>query len=259
MTETCLRSKFGFCKFGNRCDKVHFTEVCENHHCKGKDCDKRHPIVCFYFSEYGRCKFGHFCAYGHPVKREQKLVDDVKALQTEVSELKKKVEDLVRKLFEIESAVPEKVIVSENNDDKAEETSETPIEKCETETKFKSLDEVIKENSVKSGKGKEKCDQCEYKSSSETNMKIHKAKEHTNVKLHGGFIYGSVRKDEGGGFECNICEAKIPTHDELVVHLRKEHDYLGENVIKHGFLQCSTSSQHWLSIYRWIFVKGEDP
>ena len=65
----------------------------------------------------------------------------------------------------------------------------------------KSLDEIIRENSEIYGKGKEKCDSCEYESSSIDSMKIHKAKEHTNVKVHRGYLYKSVKKNEGGGLQ----------------------------------------------------------
>ena len=57
MAVTCLRSKFDFCKFGNQCEKIHFIDICENGRCVGKQCDKRHPVVCFFFEKYGRCKF----------------------------------------------------------------------------------------------------------------------------------------------------------------------------------------------------------
>ena len=41
MYEVCQRSKYGFCKFGKKCDKIHFTDICEeNDKCKEKYCDK---------------------------------------------------------------------------------------------------------------------------------------------------------------------------------------------------------------------------
>ena len=245
MANACLRSKFGFCKFGRRCDKTHFTEVCDDQYCRGNNCDKRHPVVCFFFRVYGRCKFGTFCEYGHPMKKEQKLEDDVKALKLEVSDLKNKVDVLLKKLTEIETLKTDKI---EKSDDKLENTK-VQNESAEKREKYdgraeskidwanwRSLDEIIRENSEKFGKVTVMCDHCDYETSSDDNMKIHKAKEHTNVKLNRGYLCGTVRKEEGGGRKCNICDLRLPKFEEMENHQRQEHGYLGEKVIKNGFV-----------------------
>ena len=258
MEDACLRYKFGFCKFGNRCNKTHYTEVCGDKNCQGKECDKRHPVVCNYFRIYGQCKFGTFCAYGHPLKEEQQLVEEVKSLKTEVSKLKIKVDELSMKLMKIENTekITENIVIKENTEnlENTETDTDAILETNESENKIKhnlgkTLDEIIRENSEKYGKVKEKCDSCEYESSSIDNMKIHKAREHTNVKVHGGYLYKSVRKDEGGGFQCNVCDLRIPTFEEMRSHLRKDHEYLGEKVIQIGYVKCSTSRPHYYQQY----------
>lgn len=97
MAVTCLRSKFGFCKFGNQCEKIHFIDICENGRCVGKQCDKRHPVVCFFFEKYGRCKFGNFCVYKHKKTKEQKIQEDFEKLKTEVADLKTELKEFVQK------------------------------------------------------------------------------------------------------------------------------------------------------------------
>ena len=48
----CLKSKYGFCRYGRKCDKIHFTDICENvKDCSGYQCDKRHPIACYYLKK----------------------------------------------------------------------------------------------------------------------------------------------------------------------------------------------------------------
>ena len=50
MYVVCQNGKYGHCKFGKKCDKIHFTDVCEqNESCKENFCDKRHPVRCYFF------------------------------------------------------------------------------------------------------------------------------------------------------------------------------------------------------------------
>ena len=192
--------------------------------------------------------------------KEHKLEEDVKALKAEVNKLTKIVDNLVKKLSESEkenSVNSEKFenrhSKGENSDSKSENNSvvkESQSENHEADMSPRTLDEIIKENSEKSKKAREKCDQCEYETSSDRNMKIHKAREHTLVKQHGGFLYGDVRKDEDGGIRCNICELRKPTYDEMRNHQREDHGYIGENVIKNGFIGCSTSRAKHFYGYR---------
>ena len=91
MFEVCQRSKYGFCKFGKKCDKIHFSDICEdNDRCTEKYCDKRHPIRCFFFDTYGRCKFGTFCSYLYEENIEIQLRKEIAKLRAEIDKLKRK-------------------------------------------------------------------------------------------------------------------------------------------------------------------------
>ena len=87
MTAVCQSSKYGYCKFGNCCDRKHFSDSCEMPGCSGFKCDKRHPRDCFFFRNYGYCKFGSYCSYKHPLSNEIKLVGEVKTLKLEIKTL----------------------------------------------------------------------------------------------------------------------------------------------------------------------------
>ena len=91
MTMICLRSKFGFCRFGQQCQMTHFSESCVEKSCTGNNCDKRHPIACYFFERFGRCKFGVFCAYRHDKSKEQIQQEEVNSLREEVDVLKKEI------------------------------------------------------------------------------------------------------------------------------------------------------------------------
>ena len=109
MFVVCLKSKYGFCKYGRKCDKIHFTEICENvKGCSGYQCDKWHPIACYYFEKYNNnmCKFNSFCSYRHHTDivhiEKNKLKKEVKKLKDELAYLKLKVSLMPTKLDLIE-------------------------------------------------------------------------------------------------------------------------------------------------------------
>ena len=101
----CHNVKYGFCKFGKICDKIHFTDVCEeNENCKEKFCDKRQPVRCSFFEKFQMCKFGTFCSYSHIVNAEEKLKSEVEKLKREVVSLQIRNRQLETKL---QNLVPE--------------------------------------------------------------------------------------------------------------------------------------------------------
>ena len=66
---TCLHFKFGYCRYQSTCRLNHVREVCQVQSCDIKECDKRHPRICRYWHDYGRCKFSEYCAYLHEPTR----------------------------------------------------------------------------------------------------------------------------------------------------------------------------------------------
>ena len=138
MTIVCLRSKFGYCKFGNNCDKTHYADVCETKYCRIKHCDKRHPIDCFFYRNFGRCKFENYCSYRHPMTKEQYLVEQVKTLAEEVTQLKLNLKILTKKLESIEL---------ENKTKELESDTNSTVEKTEvkeSETTGNTLEDIIR-------------------------------------------------------------------------------------------------------------------
>jgi len=228
MVVVCLRSKFGYCKFGRNCDKKHYSEVCDSSEsCIGKQCDKRHPVDCNFFRNYGRCKFGTFCAYRHPLTKEQKLEKEVRNLKEEVTDLKEKVNSLFEMLKYKE--VEEIKISSDNTTVEVEETeSKEPQKETETKDDAKTLEDIIRENS------EVMCDKCDFSSTSKRGLKVHKAKMHSNVHPSYGNLFRKLARDEKFDYECLICDFQ---GDDIKSHLRQEHDYLDDESIEKGILQ----------------------
>ena len=113
----CNFFKYGHCCFIEICRYEHVKEICENTKCMVQDCRKRHPRVCIYFKELGRCKFNSFCNFKHELLSESKSSgspqqDQIAALTASVTKLEKSIEMLVmemnclkEKLTKIESNV----------------------------------------------------------------------------------------------------------------------------------------------------------
>ena len=95
----CKFNQSGFCKFQSHCRKQHIMEICSNTQCSMVTCIYRHPRVCRYFSNFGRCKISDSCSYLHEIddiisELRSEQGKEIEKLRQEVEELHKQVEDL---------------------------------------------------------------------------------------------------------------------------------------------------------------------
>ena len=98
--DVCKYNQTVFCKYRQQCRKQHIHEICTTFPCTNNMCFLRHPRICKYYSEFGRCKFGDSCLYLH-TNRFLTLENDIGILKSEIEELKRKnteLENLVNKL-----------------------------------------------------------------------------------------------------------------------------------------------------------------
>ena len=86
----CVYEKFGFCRNGAGCKFTHPTLVCDDEKCNIKDCSKRHPQACRFFTSYSHCKFGDTCKFLH----KRKPVDTIS--NEDYKTLKEKYDILMR-------------------------------------------------------------------------------------------------------------------------------------------------------------------
>ena len=99
----CKFNQSGFCKFQSHCRKQHIMEICTNMHCSIVTCILRHPNLCRYFTNFGRCKIADSCSCLHKTddKTSEFLSEQIKAiekLKQEVEQLNKQVEDLKKQI-----------------------------------------------------------------------------------------------------------------------------------------------------------------
>ena len=94
----CKFNKFGFCKFGGKCNRKHENKLCKNKDCEVKSCPLRHPRMCRFFLEFNYCKFGSYCRYKHEKYSNEvstKEIEDLKnTLECLKNEIAKKVEEI---------------------------------------------------------------------------------------------------------------------------------------------------------------------
>ena len=99
----CSFYKFGFCKFGNKCKKLHYSEICQHKFCENvKFRGKRHARSCYYFCAYGFCKFGNDRQFRHetlqPTRKhadiDSEVIAENKALKEELVQMNEKHEKL---------------------------------------------------------------------------------------------------------------------------------------------------------------------
>ena len=80
----CNFFKYGYCKFKMSCKNKHVTLVCDDDKCNPQKCEKRHPRLCKYISNYGSCKLGSICAYSH---KDHNRKNENKRLEKKLDEL----------------------------------------------------------------------------------------------------------------------------------------------------------------------------
>ena len=140
--EVCLYSKFGYCKFKEKCKRKHFQQECDNlQDCSRiQDCDKRHPKICKKYGSENVCSFKCDCAYLHKksagCKERDLLKDKVASLENTVSELMIKLN-----IFEDElKKIKKDKVITEQIDIKAQNSEEKD---------YTSKDAAFKDNNIK--------------------------------------------------------------------------------------------------------------
>ena len=94
----CFHNKYGYCKFKEECRRRHVNTICENKSYEVSTCNSRHPRLCKYYIQYGRCKFNP-CAFLHferddsidNLKKENEVIsENIRKIDKEIQELNDK-------------------------------------------------------------------------------------------------------------------------------------------------------------------------
>ena len=101
----CVYEKFGFCRNGASCKFTHPTLVCDDVKCNIKDCSKRHPQACRFFTSFSHCKFGDSCKFLHKRKPDDTSNEEYKTLKEKYDILLKNHNEMEKKYSKLQGRV----------------------------------------------------------------------------------------------------------------------------------------------------------
>jgi hypothetical protein len=193
----CPFDDSGFCKYGDKCRKVHYRSICSR-----KDCDKlcksRHPKSCK-FKENCRFLAKKVCAFQHKFSvNENKELNDLKR---QVDSLKQENENKQLKLMEL---------------DKDLKTLKANQESKEENNTVKELKLVVTAL-IKDVQAKEK-------------KLLEMEKETHHLKLQVESINTKLMQDEN--FDCEKCEFVAKSKRDLSNHIGTTHGVNSESELK---------------------------
>ena len=226
----CLFNKFGYCKFRETCRKNHINKICDESSCEINACKERHPRICRYFQNYGRCKFSP-CAFKHEVPTNHKisiekdikdLSDKIHALEEIIKTKEKKISEITANLLEMERKQSESSRESnvEAFDEKVDAFEKKLIEKIDNKLEAfqNTLFENIKEKiDLYSQYMREAC-------TSIDDMVVELNDDIGNITIESEDSSLLKTFDNPFKFKCNICEFTAKSDRGLKTHKSRKHE-----------------------------------
>ena len=173
--EICIRNKFGYCKHHDLCRYLHVNDLCDLTSCDIKNCNKRHPYKCKYYSEHGRCKFNDYCKYKHDNSRnnyeDNNNINEIIMLKEKMSNMENLMKQKEKEFEKLNALV---LKLSEKLSDS--EKSMFPDEPLQDETDETNLDITFFNPSLET-----QCDLCDFIAKNIKGLKIHTKSKQTKA------------------------------------------------------------------------------
>ena len=225
--------------YGDTCRYKHIEEVCSDQSCSVFKCEKRHPKICNFQREFGRCKFTTYCKYSHKKQNdisensdkikeiENKLVKFETIAQQNAPLEKNLLKDVEKKLKNMENQIKTMRKALEEKDSniiklvkrlekiEKELTDEKTLNDKETDTRIKDLENLVKKRTKKKVEPLI-CTACEFTTTSKQGLKTHIRRKHTKLNK------------EKYPKTCDFCEMILDDAKEMNLHL-KTHSYRDED------------------------------
>ena len=207
----CSHNKYGFCKHRDMCRNLHVKEICENSSCEISMCMLRHPKMCKYYRNFGRCKFDP-CAFKH--------IDNKNTIEN----LMKENENILSKIDSIDlalSALCEKEREIQINLDKVEKFEEKVNSFEEVlESKENLIEELTKRVDAMETKLIEKIDIID--NLLDIMRKYENFSENSKILERKVYI---LEKREEGIFCCKFCEKEFSEYRKFQIHEIHTHTF----------------------------------
>ena len=140
----CNYNKFGYCRFGDKCNLTHNNQVCDKTGCPVANCDFRHPKQCKYFKTYQRCKFTTYCSYKHDenLTNSENMKTKMHTFEDNVSKLEKSLEVAEKKIESLKKMIKKHENFTMDLLEKIFETQKESFTNVEIEIKEKITDKM---------------------------------------------------------------------------------------------------------------------
>ena len=213
--KVCKRNKYGYCRYGDTCHFRHEMKICIENNCNIFDCEKRHPRVCRWYQEYGRCKFTTFCKFRHiDIKSFEDIVIKMEHYGNKLAEIDKKLENLEKE-----------------ENDIFEKQSEGRLQKFET--KLNEIFKVLEEKDLKIA--------ALEASLQRTRESLERNILEKETKMTSDLAKNEVSKSK---FKCSVCDYQAKSSDGPRMHVNRKHTKYDENVTS---FQCENCSKEFRS------------
>ena len=262
----CRYNKFGFCKYNTKCRFRHNDLLCEAKSCNVSECEKRHPRICKFKRDYGRCKFTP-CAYSHDKPKDvTENSEKIERIENKLKDIEKKQDrpkdqdigkNIELKLHAMEKEFENKVKAFENKViELSNEVKEKDVAIKNLEVQIKNLEtnhfELLIENRLESESLQDKvenlvekeifnCALCAFTTTSKSGLKIHTKRKHTNYS------------EDVFPRSCELCEKVIQNNTGMKQHL-KEHSC---QLIQYKCSFCNYLAKDGLAIEAHVRITHE--
>ena len=219
----CLFNKFGYCKYKEVCRKHHINDICSDSSCDFLTCRLRHPKLCNWYSEYGRCKFQP-CAFRHEEKE-----NDIKKILEENSKVMSKLEAVEKSLAELEAKEKETFVNIEKLEQvqKSVEENEKRIKEIEIifENKFDSLENKINTLTKCLGEKDSIIENLRIKLVTKSQTHLLEIEERFGKIERRAYV---LEKTKLGNEFCDFCGEEFDSKSNMNEHIRYTHTFACE-------------------------------
>ena len=236
----CFYNKYGYCKYADKCRKLHEKETCEKSNCEITECKLRHPIMCKYFRDYGFCKFTDWCKFSHKLVTSDKS-DDIKKLEKKLQTLEDKVKskenDEIKKLKDnlktVETELEKNNAKVRKLESDIDDMNKKMSEKEQTISKINKKYNLLKEKVTLVFDLEAKFDVIEKKV--EKIITSEKGAVSEDLK-------SDISSENTENFKCNMCDFVGKNKFGLKIHVHKKHSTAKFNCFTCDFT-CETRSE----------------
>ena len=194
----CKHNQMGYCKFRDKCNKIHENDICEKQACNPSKCRKRHPKLCKHFSQRLVCRYGKDCGYKHQETDGNIKPEQFNALNEDIKNLKAEVDVLKNTIKTLSSIKQEGNLIKKSVEKLKEEIKKIKAENCNIIKKLTYIEKEFED---------EHDEESDNESVEESEQDLFQIEMVNNEMV----------------WACNLCDEGFDSSEELNKHMLQEH------------------------------------